>query len=166
MIWPNIRDNVQAYLHGDGNMVGQAEWVIYRRFMKGQLTPQYSPTRDEAIGGTKFKYIEFLLKMIQQPIGGVFGIIADTHNRQGWIPQKGHIALVEWNMLAANKPPYIKPQEADIIFTIHGGTARRPPSQPYLKDIKLEVVAVGKSAGDYGRPEAWLIHIDDASHKN
>lgn len=160
MDWPDLRENIRTYLYGDSCMVGQGEWIIYRHFIKGQLTTSWSPTGDEAIGGGKFKYVEFMVKYLQIPIGGVFHLIADWHNSQGVVPQKGQVAVLPWNFGKAAEGVWIRPMIGDMIYRIRYGTQPQPPEAPYERFEQFRVLAPGKSAGDQGRPEAWIVHID------
>jgi len=164
-MWPDMRENVRAYLKGDFFKLGEGEWMIYRRMIKGKLTPQWSPTNDEAIGGEKFKYKQYLVHALVRPIGGEFGLVADFTNAQGVVPKAGYLAIVQHFIAHTTERPAIRPQISDFLFEIEGGNTRAKPKPPIQFRERYEILDTLKSRGDFGRAEAWILHVDIAANK-
>jgi len=162
--WPDMRENVRAYLDGDFAKLGEGQWLVYRRMLKGELTKQWSPTRDEAVGGEKFKYVQYMVRGIIQPIGGEFGLSAIwATNEMGIVPKGGFLAMIKWDYSQAKtRHPLARPQIGDRIFEVLGGDSKSPPKQPIrlIGDYAYKVLSVGKSRGDFGRSEGWILHVD------
>jgi hypothetical protein len=148
-------------------MVGQGEWIIYRYFLRGAITSSWSPRWDEAVGGEKFKYREFLLRAIIRPIGGVFGDPL-SDKPIGTTNDQGYLCMVPYDISAGaiQGPKKIRPMLGDIIFTIEDGNTKDKPKRPYNRLLRYSVVAANPSRGDYGRPEGWILNIDTAAEHN
>lgn len=159
--WPDMRRNLKAYIDGDWFKEAEGEWLLYRRFIKGSLTPQFSPTRDEAIGGEKFRYTMHMIRGIFLPIGGQFGLTANDLNIMGTVPASGYLLMFKWWIPPYTKSPVkLRPAINDLIFEIDGSNGAQPPKPPFIFRDKYAILATLKSRGDMGRSEGWIVHID------
>ena len=165
MDWYNMRDNVRAYLYGDIDKMPEGEWGIYRWFDRSQpLTSNWSPTYDESVGGTKHKYRHYMIRMLKRPIGDTYGQPMLEDVVQGITDKEGFIAMIAWDLSKGTNYPIPHPQIGDIILSLEGVSQIKKPSPPYRFSKQYEVKTVLRSAGDFGRPEGWIIHIKNAPH--
>lgn len=78
--WIDVKKDINAVLYGDSNTMPQGHWIILRWFKIGEYSKYWDPNSKQAIGGPKWKYIDFPLKttyqllssngMGQGPLGG------------------------------------------------------------------------------------------------
>lgn len=162
MFWPDMRDNAHAYIHGDKLKKAEGHWFVYRWFIKGELTENWNPGYGQAIGGEKFKYIQFFCRGMLAPIGGVFGLISDVFNIAGTIPQSGYLFFIEYELPEQSKDLKDKllPKIGDIIFTVKKPDNGSKPSPPLTFLEKYKILALVPSSGDFGRAEGWILHCD------
>ena len=162
-----MRHNVDVMLNGDHTMVGQGEWIIYRHFLRGEVTNSWSERWDEAIGGEKFKYLEFLIRAIIFPIGGVFGSPM-SEKPIGYSDKQGWLAMIPWDISGGTIKGPVKPRpiRSDIVFTLENGNTEYKPKKPYNRLLRYIVAGANPSRGDFGRAEGWILNLDTAAEHN
>lgn len=161
MDWPDMRENINAFLNGDAYKKAEGQWCIYRRPLKGALTKNFDILHDESIGGEKFKYAHFMIRALFWPIGSTHGQTAEYYNKIGYIPKEGFLAMIQFDIARQKIVPRIRPDVGDSIFTIKGGTSPARPKKPFGFLQKYKVLTALSSAGDYGRDEGWILNIDN-----
>ena len=157
--WPNMRENFKAVSEGDPKKLPEGEWCIYRFHYKGSLTTNWSPTADEAIGGSKFKYQDIITRLIWRPVGMTYGLAGDMANPQGSVDKGGYLVFMKWDISNGKWKHGLVPQIGDSIFTILNGDKKLPPKKP-LKIIERFIIQnFEKSRDTYGQSSGWILNL-------
>lgn len=157
--WPNMRTNFKSVAYGDSTKMPEGEWGIYRFHYKGSLTENWSPTADEAIGGSKFKYQEYITRFIWGTIGSSGGLYGDMNNIQGQIDRGGYLVFMNYDISGGRISDGLRPQINDSIFTILGGDKPQPPKPPFKTIERFYIHNFEKSRDTYGQSAGWILNI-------
>jgi len=156
--WIDMRDEMRALISGDARTVAQGYWIVLRIMRLGQYSQHWNPDRQEAVGGPKWLYDDFVIRCIGYPgtalskrpkMTNTDSIIADT----GMDETETKIFAIEYNP-AFPREPY--PGE-DLIFEIaqHEGVEAPPP--PLTAVSRYRVLRVIPNYGDNGRIETTYL---------
>lgn len=157
--WPDMRKNFAAVSEGDSKKQPEGEWCIYRFHIKGSLTTNWSPTADEAIGGSKFKYQDYVTRLIWRPVGLTYGLAGDMANPQGTVDKGGYLIFMKWDISNKKIKTGLVPQIGDTIFTILKGDQEVPPKTPFTIIERFKIINFEKSRDTYGQSSGWVLNV-------
>lgn len=157
--WPDMRENFKAVSEGDSKKLAEGEWCIYRFHKKGILTPNWSPTADEAIGGSKFVYQDYVTRLIWRPVGLTYGLAGDMSNPQGVVDKGGYLIFMKWDISNKKIKNGLVPQIGDSVFTILNGDQKLPPKTPFKIIERFKIQNFEKSRDTYGQSSGWILNV-------
>lgn len=151
--WIDMRAEVAAHINGDTKTVAQGYWIVLRIMRIGQYSEYWYPERNEAIGGPKWLYDDYVVRTISNPsksYGSLPKLKEGSKNiiSAGIDDVSGNIFAVEWN------PEFTRlPSTEDIIYEIKEYASIDRPIPPLHASSRYNIMHIINSHGDWGRCE-------------
>lgn len=154
MNWISNYQELRKLIYGDITCIPQGLWVVTRIFRLNQLSPYWREDLNEAIGGPKYMYDDFLVRSICKP--GTVMTKADNV-RSGQQPLDS-LLIEEQNIMSfafvydENLPNMLK--GGDLIYMIDKHGSINKPDPPFIITDRFKIKNIVKDYGDYGNIEA------------
>lgn len=156
--WIDLHYENHALMHGDRQTVGQGYWGVIRLMRIGQYSQYWNEQRQEAIGGSKWLYDDYLLRFIDMPAASLLSLPRLRSNESDIV--YAGLENINSQIFAAEavpSPPLKKlrrmVQNDDLIYTIDKHESRDVPSPPFQAVDRYNINGVLPVKGDCGRVE-------------
>lgn len=156
--WIDLRYENNALMDGDSKTVPQGFWGVIRIMRVGEYSKYWNHIRQESIGGAKWNYDDFIVRVIEMPAMSVLSA-AKLRTSEADVVYSGledvnsQIFAIE----AKNRPPLRKlprvPNEEDLLFAINKHESRKVPTPPFKATDRYNITGVIPTKGDHGRIE-------------
>jgi len=160
MPWIDLRNELDALFDGDNKTIPQSRWIVLRIMRIGQYSKFWDPKTNEAIGGPKWNYDDFVIRTISRPGGSFAGRpsvtqFEDTSFLAGLDLANTHVYAIQFN------PRFPRvPAVGDIVYEIDKYASVTQPKPPFKATDRMFVKYVHKISGDFGRSEAFLLFTE------
>jgi len=151
--WINMRNELNALVYGDRRTVPQGFWAVLRIMRIGEYSQYWNAQSQEAIGGSKWNYDDFIVRCIDMP-GGMAKRIR-TNNEI--LPMAGSDDLHVKTFGIVYTPSLPRdPEIGDVIFEINKYSSIQRPRPPIRVTSKYDIELSEMVNGDYGRAELYV----------
>ena len=162
--WIDIRQNVRSLIRGDNRTKPQGVWIVLRMYREGHYSEYWNESRQEAIGGAKWLYDDFLIRSITKP-GNIVSKSGSASSTPPVVASEPIIKIMGWddpgtNVFTVEFMPDVfprEPHEGDRVFTISEYSGAKRPEPPLHAGSQHIVLAAVPEHGDYGRAEIYYL---------
>lgn len=151
---------LDCLMYGDYRTVSQGFWGVVRMMRLGQYSQYWNEERQEAVGGPKWLYDDFIVRMIDMPAASLLSL-PKLRSSEADIVYAGleDVNTQVFAVAAKNKPPMRLlpryPNNEDLIFTIAEHDTVDIPRPPLTAEGRYNINGVIPVKGDHGRVEVF-----------
>lgn len=152
-----MRNELDALAYGDRRTVPQGFWAVLRIMRLGEYSQYWNPQSQEAIGGPKWNYDDFIIRCIDKPGNMITSKRSMLRSELSTFDQIGEEDMHSKVFAILFNPDLTRaPLVGDVVFEIdkHGSVMR--PDPPIRVTGKFDIVNAEPVKGDYGRTEFYL----------
>jgi hypothetical protein len=157
MHWIDLRKELKALFDGDERTISQARWIVLRMFRIGQYSKYWNPEKQEAIGGPKWKYDDFIVRSIVGPGSSLSGRASVKQSLDFDILSGEDMVTTFIYAIQYSSSFPRNPMPGDIIYEIDKYASIEKPKPPLKALERYRVEIPVRVSGDYGRTEAYLL---------
>ena len=112
-MWKQIDNEMDVLIYGNNINVPQGKWVVLRIFRHNELSIYWNNDRQEAIGGPKYKFDDYIIRTIETSKGlaNALDTKFDDINMSGFINSSVFA-------ISGNEKFKTQPRENDILYKI------------------------------------------------
>ena len=156
--WIDMHAENAALIHGDRRTIAQGYWAVIRIYRYGDYSKYWNQYTQQAVGGPKYKYDDFVVQVLARPGTGMGSQNAITGQGTTAILNAGNDDLDSKTFAVQ---PILKlprpPQNGDVIYEIDKYMGREQPLPPYKVTGRYEVTHLVNEHGDLGRSEIYYV---------
>lgn len=156
--WIDVRQEDRALIYGDSRTKSQGFWVVLRLYRIGQYSKYWNPATGEAVGGPKYLYDDFIVRVIDKPGAGNGSAQSMTGTGETPILASG---MDDFNTRTYAILPDEKltrlPQIGDTVYEIDKADSEHKPTPPLVATDRFNISNHYYARGDHGRVE--LIYL-------
>lgn len=153
----DLRKELHAILHGDGNRSGKGHWIVYRKFDRSTYSQYYNEVTQEAVGGPKYEYTDYIIRAYRSnPLSGLGANNSSKEADVGQISIPTVVYYLEYDQ---------SPQVGDQIFELNWESPIKPTTivtqnPNYFRErFNIEFVHAYRLDG-WGRIEYWYCGVE------
>jgi len=160
--WIDMHHEIRALMHGDRKTVAQGYWAVIRIMRIGQYSEYWNEDRQEAIGGPKWNYDDFIVRCIDMPAASLLSL-PRLRSTEADIVYAGleDVNTQIFAIEAIHKPPLQRlprlPGNDDIMFHINKHHSREVPRPPFIATGRYNITGAIPARGDHGRIEVFYM---------
>ena len=157
-MWINLRNEINALIYGDARTLPQARWIVLRIMRIGDYSQYWNPSTNEAVGGPKWNYDDFIIRAISRPgaslsMGASRSLGTDKEDFLSGVDLTNkHVYAIAFS----SELPRV-PMIGDVVYEIDKYASIERPIPPLAAIDHMVVTYVHKITGDYGRSEGFLL---------
>lgn len=155
--WIDMRYELDTLTYGDHRTIPQGFWTVIRFMRIGEYSQYWNAETNEAIGGPKWIYDDYVVRCINSPGNTsrmVAGIPVTILQGQGQDDINSKIfAVLPMTIPSSSVHIPRLPVEEDILYEIDKYAAVDIPDRPYRVTSRYKIVQSYPVHGDYGRVE-------------
>jgi hypothetical protein len=157
--WINLRKHVKALIKGDVITVAQGKWIVLRIFRIGQYSRYWNEERQEALGGPKWLYDDFLIQALVKPGSTVSATMRGGQAGVEYRLDTIGIDDASMRIYSIECTPDLPrlPLIGDRLYEEIEFQGKEKPSPPLHAREMWEIENAVLDHGDYGRPEEILL---------
>lgn len=156
--WIDLHDESAALILGDRRTVPQGYWAVLRIFRHGEYSQYWDPDTQQAVGGPKYKYDDFVIRVLGKPGSGTGSQASITGQGSADILNVGSDNLDSRTFAIMPAYPLSRaPENGDIIYEIDKYMGKEQPLPPYVATDRYEITHPIKEHGDLGRSEIYYV---------
>lgn len=157
-MWIDYRNDLAPLFKGGTNAVGQAMWAIIRIMRLGEYSVYWDDARHEAVGGPKWNYDDYPVRVIWIPGASLKNTVTGTD-----VVLNAGIDNTDVRVYAVQFSDIIRPGNSrvlcqdDLLFEIDKFAGTTAPIPPIKATARFEIQNIIPVTGDNGRIELFYI---------
>ncbi len=161
--WIDMRYELECLTYGDHRTIPQGAWIVVRFMRIGQYSPYWNPNTNEAIGGPKWLYDDYILRSVTRPnpTGLQVTNIAGPGDLSGQGKEDINKMLFSVLPMSIPKTPVHIPRIPlleDVVYEIDKAASIDIPTPPYRVISRYNILDVSAVRGDFGRAEIIYLY--------
>lgn len=154
--WINYRKEMAGLISGDRIGRPQGYWAVIRIMRIGEYSQYWNETQKEAIGGPKWNYDDYIVRVITMP-GASILTMPKLRASEANIVQAGLDDVNAKLFGIEYSTEFREPSQADLIYTIDKYESITRPSPPFVATGRYNITGIIPAHGDHGRIEVYLL---------
>lgn len=159
--WIYLRDEIHALMYGDRRTVAQGYWMVLRMMRIGEYSRYWNEDRQEAVGGPKWNYDDFTVRVIDTPTGTLSSLRAESGESAIEFTGADDVGTNIYAVEVVNRPPLGLlpriPSNEDVLFSIDRHHSVTVPQPPFIATGRYNVRSGYPVKGDNGQYEVVLL---------